>query len=518
MKTPELSVVIVNYNVRDFLVQTISSLFSSSSIDAIEIIVVDNNSHDGSQEHITALFPSVTWIGLDTNVGFGSACNRGARKARAPHLLMLNPDTIVSSDTIQKALAFFNAHPDAGIVGPKILNEDGSFQFQCRRSFPTPLNALSHFTGLSTLFPDSKVFGAYSLTWAPIDEQREVDAVSGACLFITTDLYTQIGGFDEAFFMYGEDIDLCMQVKKRGYKVYYSPQSYIIHFKGKSSAQRVIKSRIAFYEAMLLFSKKHKKSYGSFLTTGLLSLGIFFKALLHIATILMKSLPVLLADLGIINSSLFLVTTLRYTFLSIPNPYLNQLTTTLLVHLLMSGIYVTTFALANQYRGVKTTPQKTALACVISFTTFLASLLMVRTIAYSRLSIVGSALLTSVLLFSWRQIVPKFKSISQRYRSHNGKTIIIGESNAVQELLPTLLKNQQGYIRGIITPQPCDQKEISLFPVLGSLNTLATTISQFEPDTILIIPTSSTYSTIISALETTPLSAINLLWHTIDRE
>ncbi|MGM0444680.1 MAG: glycosyltransferase family 2 protein, partial [Fibrobacterota bacterium] len=249
---PDLSVVIVNYNVKHLLAQTISSLQKADGYSSAEVIVVDNASEDGSEELIRRQYPEVRWIGLKTNVGFGRGCNIGAAAAGSPLLLMLNPDTIVSRPTLQRGIEYMRSHPQTGIMGPRVLNQDGSFQWQCRRSFPTPLNALFYFTGLYRIFPKNKVIGAYNMTWADIHQEMAVDAVSGSCFFISADLYRDIGGFDERFFMYGEDLDICAEVTRRGYNVMYYPEIEIIHFKGKSSAQNKIASRVAFYRAMLL--------------------------------------------------------------------------------------------------------------------------------------------------------------------------------------------------------------------------------------------------------------------------
>ena len=170
-------------------------------------------------------------------------------------MLLLNPDTVIAKDTLKVAVDFMQSHPKAGLMGPKILNQDGSLQASCRRGFVTPLVAFYYFTGLSRIFPKSKHFARYHLTYMDENESAVVDAVSGSFMFIRRTLFDQLHGFDEQFFMYGEDIDLCWRVREKGYEVWYHPLTQIIHRKGQSSARSPLRSRFAFYEAMIIFSK-----------------------------------------------------------------------------------------------------------------------------------------------------------------------------------------------------------------------------------------------------------------------
>ena len=174
---------------------------------------------------------------------------------------MINPDTIVSEDTITKMIEFFNEHPDAGLAGCKILNPDGSLQLACRRSFPGPWTSFCKVTGLSTLFPNSKLFARYNLTYLDDNSTYEVDAISGSFMMMKREVYEKVGGFDEQFFMYGEDLDFCYRIQKNGYKVYYYPGTQIIHYKGESTKRSGLDETKYFYDAMHLFVKKHFSSF-----------------------------------------------------------------------------------------------------------------------------------------------------------------------------------------------------------------------------------------------------------------
>jgi len=256
--------VIVHYKVPDFLQRALRSLRQAQLYDQTEVIVVDNASRDESKRCITEEFPEVQWIGLKSNIGFGKACNVGAQCSHGTFILFINPDTLVSQNTLSECFNFFNRHDHVGIIGPKILNADGTLQVSCRRSFPTPSVAFYRLTGLSKLFPKSRRFGHYNLTFLDPEQESEVDAVSGSFMFMRLSLFQDIGGFDETFFMYGEDLDLCWRVKEKGHAVWYDPHTQIIHFKGRSSAKMSFTSRKAFYEAMVIFSRKYSRLHRSF--------------------------------------------------------------------------------------------------------------------------------------------------------------------------------------------------------------------------------------------------------------
>ncbi len=244
---PLVSIVIVNYKVPHEICQLLRSLRQAELYDSTEIIIVDNASQDDSRTTITTAFPEVSWIALKNNIGFGKACNVASQNSKGKYLLFINPDTLVSQNTLQVSVDFLEKHPEVGIMGPKVIKPDGTFQPHCRRSFPTPFNIFSHMTGLSKMFPKSELFGKYNLTYVNPDASMEVDAVSGSYMFMRLSLFKTIGGFDETFFMYGEDLDLCVRCQEKGYKVWYHPDTQIIHFKGKSCTKNMIRARMAFY-------------------------------------------------------------------------------------------------------------------------------------------------------------------------------------------------------------------------------------------------------------------------------
>lgn len=253
----DVSVVIVNYNVREFLMQALGSLQHAMRGLQAEIWVVDNNSIDDSVAAVGEAFPDVHIIANRENVGFGRANNQAIRQARGAFIFILNPDTIVQEDTLSHFVAFMRAHPDCGAAGCRILNPDGSFAPESRRSFPTPSTAFYRMTGLSRLFPKSRTFGRYNMTFIPETEACEVDALSGSCMMVRRAALNEAGLFDEEFFMYGEDLDLCFRIQEAGWTIRYTPGTQIIHYKGESTKKGEVRYVKLFYGAMLLFIEKH---------------------------------------------------------------------------------------------------------------------------------------------------------------------------------------------------------------------------------------------------------------------
>jgi GT2 family glycosyltransferase len=253
----QLSVVIVNYNVCDLLLNAVVSLnHALAGIDG-EIIVVDNASTDGAVETLNRLFPRVITVQLDKNLGFGAANNIGIERATGDYVLLINPDTIVQEETLRTMLEFMEGHPGAVFAGCKILNPDGSFEPASKRGFPSPWSSFCRVFGLSRLFPGSRLFGGYNLTHLDPDRPASVEALSGCFMFCRADALRQLGGFDTDFFMYGEDLDLCYRAKQRGGEIWYYPATSIVHLKGESTRRSSIDALATFYDAMEIFARKH---------------------------------------------------------------------------------------------------------------------------------------------------------------------------------------------------------------------------------------------------------------------
>jgi GT2 family glycosyltransferase len=280
----DLTVVVVNYNVRELLRDCLRSLQASQSRWSFEVIVVDNCSSDGSAEMVGADFPEVRLIVSPSNDGFAAANNRGIRAAQpSRYVMLLNPDTVVPPDALERLVDFMEAHPEAGVLGPKLVKGDGTLDLACRRSFPTPRIAFYHAFGLDKLFPNSPEFAQYNLTYLDEDELSEVDCVVGAAMLVRGEALEQAGLLDESFFMYGEDLDWAFRIRQRGWKVFYNPAVVIVHYKGQSSRQRSVRSILAFYDAMVTFHRKHYASGTLFVVNWAIMLGIGLRCLMALA-------------------------------------------------------------------------------------------------------------------------------------------------------------------------------------------------------------------------------------------
>lgn len=274
-----LSIVIVNYNTERLLKACIESIYRETNGIPFDIWVVDNNSHDDSIQMIKNYFPKVNLIENKKNIGFSKANNMVISRSKSDYVLLLNPDTFVLQDAIEKMVRFMDRNPEVGISGCKVLNKDGMLQLACRRSIPSPRVAFYRLTGLSKLFSNSKTMAKYNLTYLDPDEPHEVDAVSGAFLMIRRKVVDSIGALDERFFMYGEELDFCLRAKKTGWKVMYYPGAEIIHYKGESTKSNSRKATLEFYRAMYLFHKKHFAKKYSPITNFIIYTGIFLKAI-----------------------------------------------------------------------------------------------------------------------------------------------------------------------------------------------------------------------------------------------
>ncbi len=257
MQNPLISVIIVNFNVKIFLNQALDSIQKALSGISAEIFVVDNASRDGSVALVKENFPDVKLIENRSNAGFAKANNQAIKLAKGKYLVLINPDTLVQEDTFLLLLDFFKNCHDAGMVGCKILNPDGSLQLACRRSIPTPWIAFTKMVGLSRLFPKSHLFGKYNLTYQNPDQVSVVDAISGSFMMVRSKVIQEIGMLDEQFFMYGEDLDWCFRIRQAGWKIYYVPDTKIVHYKGASTQKAHLDTLLVFYRAMLQFVRKH---------------------------------------------------------------------------------------------------------------------------------------------------------------------------------------------------------------------------------------------------------------------
>jgi len=273
-----LSIIIVNYNTGRLLKDCLDSIYRETTRVSFDIWVVDNDSQDSSITIIKQYYPQVNVIENRTNIGFAKANNMALSKCKTDYFLLLNPDTVIRDNAIEKVFKFVDRNPEVGIAGCRVLNEDGTLQLACRRSIPTPHVSFFRLSGLSRLFPNSKVMAKYNLTYLNPKEANEVDAVSGAFLMIRREVVDNIGKLDERFFVYGEELDWCLRTKKAGWTVMYYPDAEIIHYKGECSKSNSRKATFEFYRSMYLFHKKHFAENYNPIINIIIYAGIFLKA------------------------------------------------------------------------------------------------------------------------------------------------------------------------------------------------------------------------------------------------
>ena len=263
----DIGIVIVNWNTCAHLQRCLETVCASHGDFEKRVVVVDNNSSDSSAAMVASHFPQVELIVNAANVGYPRANNIGLRhlgyraagaiRDDAPvYALLLNPDTELPPDALARMLCFMESRPDVGVAGPKLVLLDGSLDKACRRGFPTPLVSFYHFAGLSRLFPKSRRFGRYNMSFADADQDIEVDSVVGAFMLLRKAAIDRAGLLDESFFMYGEDLDWAFRIKRAGYKIWYHPAVTVRHVKRAASSQSK-RAQLEFWRAMLIFYRKH---------------------------------------------------------------------------------------------------------------------------------------------------------------------------------------------------------------------------------------------------------------------
>ena len=304
----KLSIIIVNYNVKYFLEQCLHSILNGSQNLQTEIFVVDNNSVDGSIKMVRDKFPGVKLIENKDNKGFSAANNQAIRAATGEYILLLNPDTIVEDDTLNKVLEFMDIHADAGGLGVKMIDGKGKFLPESKRGLPTPLVSFFKVFGLSALFPKSKLFGKYHLGYLDQDSTHTVDVLSGAFMLLRRKVLEKTGLLDESFFMYGEDIDLSYRITQAGYKNYYFPGTRIIHYKGESTKKSSLNYIFVFYNAMIIFARKHFSKKNARVFSMMINFAIYFRAFLSILARFLKGIILPLTDALLLFTGILFIT------------------------------------------------------------------------------------------------------------------------------------------------------------------------------------------------------------------
>jgi len=500
-KPPQISIVIVSYNVRHFLSQCISSILNSICNVEFEIIVVDNNSKDNSCEFIKNNFPNVKLIENKDNLGFGKANNIGFSVSNGKYVLILNPDTIISPDTLQTMYEFMENNIDVGIAGCKVLNSDGSFQLACRRGFPTPWASFTKLFGLQKIFPNLKLFGKYNMTFKSIDESYQVDAVIGAFMFVNKEVIDRINGFDEKYFMYGEDIDFCKKANLLGYKTYYVHTTTIVHYKGESTKRSNINDLNHFYEAMKIYANTYHSNSKLFLQ--FLKFGIYLRSLIaRILRFKIDFIKIFVDSILILISMLIASKILKGDFFWFPEySYDNIIVSIILVNFL-------SMSLVGEYLENKTSYKDAFVGLLFNFFILSSLTFYFNQYAFSRGVLLLTILLSFILLPLYRSIFIKTKEkINKKYR-----LAFIGANSITDEISKLIEQDfiSNIEIAGVITVNE-DEKSNSQ-NIIGDVSYLRQIIRDYSLNEIIITSKKYDNSKLINYLSKNELSDIRFIF------
>ena len=499
LAAPAISVVIVSYNVRDLLENCLHSL--NSALDGIpaEVFVVDNNSDDGTVDMVRQRFPSVLLIANDDNLGFARANNLALARARGEYLLLLNPDTLVQEDTIATMLRFFRENDDVGMAGCKIIRPDGTFELACRRSFPSPWVSFTKLTGLSTLFPKSHLFARYNLTYLNEDETYEVDAISGSFMMLRREVYDEIGGLDESYFMYGEDLDWCYRTQQAGWKLYYVHSTKIVHYGGESTKRSSIDATAEFYKAMQVFARKNLGL--SPLSSGIITMGIRLRQLLsrsgyHVS----RTLP-LLADALTTIIAMMAAELLRFGGLFRFPDYAYPTVYIVVVAVMWTGLLI-----AGAYTRERFSIVRSALGVLLAFLILSSLTFFFKEWGFSRIVVLIAGAL-NLLLIPGRRIAGALFFPQQREHPVTGRrTLLVGLNDLTLDVLRRLKKlDAQTYnIVGLIDlSRKRFGESIEGAPVIGSVQNIGKVIDENGVTDVIIGPDVLPYSEILGMISRT---------------
>ncbi|MCH7619406.1 MAG: glycosyltransferase [Candidatus Marinimicrobia bacterium] len=463
---------------------------------------MDNKSLDGSAEMVKSLYPQVILLENTENVGFSRANNAAIRRAKGDHILLLNPDTVVQEDTFDILSDFLETHPEAGAVGCKVLNADGSLQLACRRATPTLPVVLPKILGLSAIFPKSRVFGRYNLTYLDENEISEVDAVSGSCFMTRRDVFEKVGYLDEDFFMYGEDLDWFYRTKAVGFKIYYVPTTKIIHYKGESTRAAGYDAIKMFYKAQIQFVKKHFGKSKSLLTVIMLYIGIILRALVSYAAKTSTKFALVITDIVFMQMSLLLALLLKFHSLAELNSYV-------FVTIVYTSVWLITLYLLRVYEIRRFSATYSAWAVILGFFVNTTFTFFFKQIAYSREVLIWLLLFNILFLPSWRiairlarktGFVPFLGTLGKTIISR--RTAIVGSGEEARRIARKIIsKLDQGYkIIGFIDKKLPDQFPEN-FNYLGNISDLKEIVTLRKITDIIFSADSYSYEEILNIID-----------------
>lgn len=502
---PLISVIIVNYNVKEYLEQALLSIQKALIGISSEIFVVDNASVDGSVAFVAQRFPNVKLIELPENIGFGRANNVALARAKGEYIVLINPDTIVQEDTFKKLLEFFHTRPDASAATCKIINPDGSFSLDCRHSIPTPMIAFWKVTGMSKLFPRSRIFAKYNLTYLDENEIYTVPAISGSFMMIKKEVLDRTGYFDERFFMYCEDIDLCYRMNQNGNKIYYVPTTQIIHYKGESTKKDNLDYVVTFNRSLYQFFQKYYAQSHILLFRWLITLGIILRGIFVYLKNFFKNHFSLFVDVVILNLVIFLAFVIRMHFKDgfYWDDYLSSYWT---INAITTVVFLSLAFYLEVYPKNRLSVQAIIKTNVVTFTLLASITFFLKQFAFSRVVVVVAAVVSPVLMLVWRVIFKKF------YRGDKSawgrdilskRTVVVGDGRGAAALYGKILemKDVSYELLGVITlDNNVESFEKEGIAVLGKLDNLIELIKLHRIQQVIFSTENLSYERILKTM------------------
>lgn len=498
----KISIVIVNYNVEHFLEQCLHSVYAALQNIEGEVWVVDNNSVDGSLAMLERKFPQVKLIANKENVGFARANNQAIRQSSGEYILLLNPDTIVEPDTFSKCLDFMDSTPDAGGLGVRMLDGNGKFLPESKRGLPTPAVAFYKIFGLSKLFPKSKKFGSYHLTYLDEYETNAVDVLAGAYMLLRKSTLDEVGLLDEDYFMYGEDIDLSYRITLGGYKNYYFPETRIIHYKGESTKKSSVNYVYVFYHAMQIFAKKHFSLKNARLFNWCINLAIWFRATLALISRFVKAILLPAIDFIAISGGMYILANywennvLAARNSSFPDEYYRYFIPLYIVIWLLSmlccGAYKKPLQANKTNKGI-------LIGTVIIL---LIYALLPETYRFSRAVTIFGAMWTMLIVNLIRYIMRKFNIGSVMFGGKGKRRIAVVGTSTESERVATLVKlvNKQCEFIGSVSIQSDNTDKKCGFQYLGNISQLDDIINIYHINELVFCSKDLTADQIISLM------------------
>lgn len=489
----DLSIVIVNYNVKHFVEQCLRSVIAAGKGISLEVFVVDNASTDGSVEYLHPRFPSVTFIANSENLGFAKANNLALRRAAGRYLMILNPDTLVGEESLKTLIDYMETHPRAGVAGPKFLNRYGQFDKTSKRGLPTPWVAFCRISGLSSIFPKSALFSRYDLLYVDADKPAMVDVLTGACMMARREAFEQVGGLDESFFMFGEDIDWSYRFSLAGWEVHYAPVASIVHFKGESTRRSTIDRDSAFYGAMHLFVEKHFRDKFPFLGHKLIDAGIFIAELIARLSRLKRRFIWQTTDLLAMFGALALGRWLRWEVVGLTPPVF----VSLFVQALITVLCLAGMGAYGRRRGQTFSLLGGVLLAFFingSFTYFF------KNISYSRFVSLFGHFAGATAIWGWRQLLNLWRNTDAYRRFYQRPTLIVGLGNTAEIILNELTRNPSPHYRivGLVDPEAELAGSIYKgYPVLGGEDELTRLIDSEEIEEVLFAYDHTDYNRVL---------------------